>query len=182
MLWLLLPSVVGGTIGALVLLHTPTHVFSLLAPYLVLVASALLASQRAISRRLRSDPEKQTTTRWWVAAILVQGAVAVYGGFFGAGIGILMLATLGLIGLTDIHSMNGLKNLYAAAINGAAIIYFVFSRAVVWSVVGVMVLGTVAGGVGGAYLAHRVGRESVRRIIVGIGLAMTGALLARLYL
>jgi len=100
----------------------------------------------------------------------------------GAGIGILMLATLGLIGLTDIHRMNGLKNLYAAAINGAAIIYFVFRGAVVWDVVAVMVVGTAAGGVGGAYLAHHMGRETVRRIIVGIGLVMTAALLAKLYL
>jgi uncharacterized membrane protein YfcA len=110
-----------------------------------------------------------------------QLALAVYGGFFGAGISIVMLATLGLVGFTDIHRMNGLKNVYAACINGAAMLFFVVTGTVVWSAVAVMVGGAVAGGIGGARLAHRVGRRATRRVIVAIGLAMTVALAVRIY-
>jgi len=181
MYWLLVPSVIGGTLGALLLLRTPTHLFELIAPYLVLAATVLLAVQGRVSRRVHRDPRKAHAPRWWIAAVAVQLAVSVYGGFFGAGIGILMLATLGLIGFTDIHRMNGLKNLYATFINGAAMIYFAVSGTVVWPAVAVMVAGAVAGGVGAAGLAHRVGRQTVRRLIVVIGVAMTIALIVRIY-
>jgi uncharacterized membrane protein YfcA len=142
----------------------------------------LLAGQGRISARVRQDPMKARSARWWWLAVAGQLAVSVYGGFFGAGIGILMLATLGLIGFTDIHRMNGLKNLYATFINGAALVYFVASGAVVWPAVAVMLGGTVAGGMGGARLAHRVGREAIRRVIVAVGVIMTIVLLLRIYL
>lgn len=178
---LVVPSVVGGSVGALILLHTPSHLFELLAPYLVLVASLLLALQGQISRRIHRDAEKARSRTWWTLAVVAQLVVSVYGGFFGAGIGILMLAALGLIGLTDIHRMNGLKNLYATCINGAALVYFIVSGAVVWSVALVMVGGSIVGGFGGARLAHRVGRRTIRRVIVVIGIVMTVALLVRIY-
>jgi uncharacterized protein len=179
---LLLPSVGGGVAGALLLLHTPAGLFERIAPFLVLVATLLLGFQDAITRRIARDPEKAHSTGWWTTAVTAQLVVSVYGGFFGAGIGILMLATLGLIGLTDIHRMNGLKNLYATAINGAALVYFIASGAVLWSVVAVMVLGSIAGGLGGAALARRVGQATMRRLVVVIGASMTIALAAKAYL
>jgi uncharacterized membrane protein YfcA len=180
--WLVLPSIGGGTVGALVLLHTPSRVFELMAPYLVLAATVLLAVQGVISRRVHRDPARARSGRWWAVAVVVQLAISVYGGFFGAGISIVILAVLGLIGFTDIHRMNGLKNLYAACINGAALVYFVASGAVVWSAVAIMVGGTVAGGIAAARFAHRIGRGAIRRVIVGIGIAMAVALLLRVYL
>jgi uncharacterized protein len=181
MFLLLIPSVIGGGVGAVLLLHTPSRLFEVLAPYLVLVATVLLAFQERISTQVRRDPQKARSAGWWMVVVGVQLVVSVYGGFFGAGIGILMLATLGLIGLTDIHAMNGLKNLYALCINGVALLYFIASGAVVWSVVAVMVTGSVAGGLGGARLAHRLGRDTVRRSIVTVGVAMTVALFVKVY-
>ncbi|HEX7807192.1 MAG TPA: sulfite exporter TauE/SafE family protein, partial [Thermoanaerobaculia bacterium] len=97
---------------------------------------------------------------------------ALYGGYFGAGMGILMLAALGLIGLTDMHQMNGLKNVLAVCINGVAAIYFVFAQSVVWSDVVTMMLGTIVGGFVGAKLARKLGRKFVRRFVVCIGFGM----------
>ena len=93
--------------------------------------------------------------------------------------GILMLAALGLIGLTDLHQMNGLKNVLAVAINGIAAIYFAFAKAVAWNDVLVMMIGTIIGGYLGARIARRLGRKFVRAAVVVIGLFMTVALLLK---
>jgi uncharacterized membrane protein YfcA len=114
-----------------------------------------------------------------VFVFLFQFVVGLYGGYFGAGMGILMLAALGLIGLTDMHQMNGLKNVLAVCINGIAAIYFALSAAVVWRDVLVMTVGTIAGGFLGAKIAHRFGRKFVRRAVVAIGLVMTIAMFVR---
>jgi uncharacterized membrane protein YfcA len=149
---------------------------------LVLLATALLAIQDRLARWIGAPADGGRHTGWWaVGAVAGQFVVAVYGGFFGAGIGILMLATLGLLGLTDIHQMNGLKNLFAICINGVAAVYFAISGAVVWSDAGVMAAGAVLGGLGGAGLAHRLGRTFVRRVVIGIGIASATALTIRLF-
>ena len=115
-----------------------------------------------------------------VLGALVQLAIAVYGGYFGAGIGILMLASLGLSGVDDLAVANGLKNLFAAAINGAAIVYFVAGGAVHWATVPPMALGAVAGGWTGARIAQRLPPLVMRWTIVAIGAAMTAATFAAL--
>jgi len=166
---LIVPSLVGGIAGAVLLLRTSTKTFEHLVPWLILGATVLLAFQGVITSR--------TTHRWPLAAIIaMQLLVGVYGGYFGAGIGILMLAALGLIGLTDLHQMNGLKNLLAICINGVAAIYFAFSRAVIWSDAAVMVVAAIAGGFAGAKLAHVLGRKFVRGFVIFVGLAMSVAL------
>jgi uncharacterized membrane protein YfcA len=111
--------------------------------------------------------------------MLFQFCIAVYGGYFGAGIGILMLAALGLLGMTDIHQMNALKNFLALCINGCAAAYFVFAGAVSWRHALVMTAGAIAGGFGGAGLARRLGRTAVRRAVVAVGLAMAISLFYR---
>jgi uncharacterized membrane protein YfcA len=103
----------------------------------------------------------------------MQGLVSIYGGYFGAGVGILMLATLGLIGLTDIHQMNGLKNLLGFAINGIAAVAFLVSGNVQWSAATVMAIAAILGGYSGAHLARRFGRTFARRAVILIGLIMT---------
>jgi uncharacterized membrane protein YfcA len=179
-LLLIWPSIAGGVLGAFLLLRTPTKVFSNLAPILVLLATVLLAMQDRIARRIGSPLGGELESgRWVVGAVVGQFLVSVYGGFFGAGIGILMLATLGLLGLTDIHQMNGVKNLFAICINGVAAIYFAVSGAIVWSVAAVMAVGAILGGFGGAGLAHRLGRTFVRRVVIGIGIASAVALAVR---
>jgi uncharacterized protein len=178
-LLLAVPSLVGGIVGAFLLLHTPQHVFEVMAPFLVLAATVLLAVQEPIGRRLQRTLTDPRSRGWLVGAIGSQLLVAVYGGFFGAGIGILMLAALALLGMTDIHQMNGLKNLLAISINGVAAIYFVAAGAVVWSDAALMAGGAVVGGLTGALLAHRLGREFVQKAVVLIGLASTASLLIR---
>jgi len=185
MLWFGLPSVVGGILGAVLLLRTPPRTFAAIVPYLIFFATVLFAAQERITGALRGrdaaerGPAEAVTRgrAWWAGAILFQFLVAVYGGYFGAGIGILMLAALGLLGLTDIHQMNGLKNFFALCINGVAAAYFIVSGAVNWTDVLVMSAGAVAGGYGGAGLARRLGRAFVRRAVIAIGFAMAVSLL-----
>ena len=90
-----------------------------------------------------------------------------------------MLAALAILGLTDIHQMNGLKNLLASFINGVAALYFAVEGAVLWTDAGLMALGSVAGGLGGAFLAHRLGRRVVRQAVIGIGVAASASLLVK---
>ncbi len=180
--WLALltgPSILGGIVGAVLLLRTPTETFAFLVPYLILGATVLLAAQEPLQRTLLSGSTPHDSKLWWAGAICFQFLVAVYGGYFGAGIGILMLAALGLLRLTDIYQMNGLKNFFALCINGVAAIYFAWSGSVHWLDAAVMAAGAIAGGYGGATLAQRMGRKAVRGIAVAVGLAMAISLLIR---
>jgi len=176
-LWLLtIPSLAGGIAGAVLLLHTPERVFARIVPLLIGGATVLLALQEVITRHL---PHKGATPGWIVFAFTFQFAVGIYGGYFGAGMGILMLAALGLIGLTDLHQMNGLKNVLGLCINGVAAIYFIAHGAVVWSDALIMAAASIVGGFLGARIAHRLGRKFVRGAVVAIGVVMTIALAIR---
>jgi len=106
-------------------------------------------------------------------AIVFQFAVALYGGYFGAGIGILMLASLGFIGFTDIHEMNALKNLLSSLINAVATVWFIGAGLIDWPKAGVMTVGALGGYFIGAHFSQRIPREWVRRSITGIGLAIS---------
>ncbi len=178
-LWLGLPSLVGGALGAFLLLHTSSGTFSRIVPYLILGATALLAAQEQVTKRLQLTSHEQPSRAWWIGAFFFQFLVGIYGGYFGAGIGILMLAALGLLGMTDIHEMNGLKNLFALFINGVAALYFILSGAVIWIDVLVMAIAAITGGYFGAGIARRMGRRFVRRVVIFIGLAMAVSLFFR---
>jgi uncharacterized membrane protein YfcA len=121
----------------------------------------------------------ERTPQFATAAVAFQFLVGVYGGFFGAGIGIMMLAALAILGLTDIHEMNALKNLLAIAINGVAAVYFVAQGAVLWTDAALMAAGSVAGGLGAAVVANRLGRRLVRRAVIAIGIAASASLLLK---
>jgi uncharacterized protein len=181
MLLLVGPSLIGGIGGALLLQITPAPLFKMLVPYLILFATLLFMVNEPFQRWLkgRSDGKPHNAPLWLVWASVFQLLVAIYGGYFGAGIGILMLAALGILGLTDIHQMNGLKNLFALCINGVAAIYFIFAKMVYWPDVVVMAVGAVAGGYGGAGIARRIGRPMVRRIVIAIGFGMALSLLIK---
>ncbi len=186
--WMLLivpPSLLGGLLGALLLLRTPERVFAALVPWLILFATALFATQGPIAaamRRLhparaphRAHGAPPTTA--WPGFLAFAFPVATYGGYFGAGIGIMLLAALGLAGFTDIHQMVGLRNFAGLCINGVAAAYFVARGAVVWPDALVMIVGQVVGGYGGARVARRLGRTFMRRAVVVIGVAMALSLL-----
>jgi uncharacterized protein len=177
---LAVPSLAGGIVGAVLLLRTPQDVFEGLAPVLVFAATVMLAAQEPLSKRIARGSLVGDRSGGFAAAVVVfQFLVGVYGGFFGAGIGIMMLAALAILGLTDIHQMNGLKNLLAILINGVAAVYFAVEGAVLWTDAGLMALGSVAGGLGGAALAHRLGRRVVRQVVIGIGVAASASLLLK---
>ena len=178
LLWLMIPSLLGGITGAMILLHTPEKTFARIVPLLILGATLLLAAQEMITRKLsRFLTSHEDPSRGWVVfAFTFQFLVSIYGGYFGAGMGILMLAALGLIGMKDLHQMNGLKNLLAICINGVAAIYFIIQGAVAWTHVVIMAIASIIGGYAGARLAHRLGRKFVRGAVVVIGLVMTVAL------
>ena len=110
------------------------------------------------------------------AAWIVQFFVAVYGGYFGAGVSILMLAVLGFLGVADIHAANGLKNFFVLCINGVAAIWFIAQRAVHWPAALVLIAGAVVGGYAGARFGRSISRDAARRTVVGIGIAVVVAL------
>jgi uncharacterized protein len=169
---LLGPSILGGILGAILLLRTPSRTFADLVPWLILLATVLLAVQEPASRLAAKLGADGRGPAWWAGALGFQFLVGLYGGYFGAGIGILMLAALGLLGLTDIHQMNGLKNFLAFSINATAALYFAARGAVLWSDGLPMAAAAVCGGLTGAALARKLGRRAVRRAVVGIGLLM----------
>ncbi|HUP24393.1 MAG TPA: sulfite exporter TauE/SafE family protein [Thermoanaerobaculia bacterium] len=178
---LLVPSLVGGAIGSVLLLRTPERTFALLAPFLVLFATLLFILQGLVSRRAKSgfvtagSGDEPASGRWALAALL-QLCVAIYGGYFGAGIGILMLALLGWLGVANIHAANGLKNFFGFCINSVAAVYFIAQGAVVWPAALLVVIGATVGGYSGARFARRIGREKARAAVVVIGLLVTAIL------
>jgi uncharacterized membrane protein YfcA len=166
---LLVPSIVGGVIGSALLLATPERAFRRLAPILVLFATALFAVQLFVKPASGGDRPSPKSGRPLVVAVLAQLAVATYGGYFGAGIGILMLVILGFLGLHDIHAMNGLKNFFGLCINVTAAVIFAARGAVEWRPALLMTLGALLGGYAGARFARRIGQRATRVAVVVIG-------------
>jgi uncharacterized membrane protein YfcA len=180
---LIIPSSIGGVIGAVLLAMTPTEVFDQLVPLLILFATLLFMLQEPVQRMIRSTGKAHEGSRsWLIGALVFQFFVALYGGYFGAGIGILMLAAFGILGYTDIHQMNGLKTLLAVFINGVAALYFMLKGLVVWPEAIIMMAASIIGGVWGARFARRLGQKGVRRIVIVIGFGMALYLLVRAYL
>lgn len=188
-----MPSILGGAAGAVLLLHTSPARFSALVPWLVLGATALFVLQEPVMRAIRrrqlteANSARQTallddaTTTALLPSLpflLYQFLVAVYGGYFGAGAGILMLAALGFMGLSNIHRMNGLKSWGGLCMNAIAALLFAFSRLVDWPVALGMAAGAMVGGYTGSRVAQRVGQRAVRWAIIVIGLGSGLAMLA----
>ena len=178
---LIVPSLIGGIIGAVLLVMTPTEVFDKLIPLLILFATILFMLQDPVQRLVKTTGKAHAGSKGWlIGAMLFQFAVAVYGGYFGAGIGILMLAAFGIMGFTDIHQMNGLKNFLALCINGVAAAYFIWNGMVSWPHALLMAVGAIIGGVWGAGVARRIGPKAVRRIVIIVGFTMAISLLFKL--
>lgn len=179
-------SLAGGVTGAALLLITPSDIFDRLVPFLILFATLLFAAGDTISRRLGTGTTENATsrtrsTRWWAGALLAQFVTAVYGGYFGAGMGIAMLATLNLIGITDIHRANGIKNFLAVCINVSAVAALAAGGLIRPAPALLMAAGASLGGYYGAGLARRLGKVFVRRAIIVVGLAIGTLMLWRLW-
>ncbi len=171
-LFLCLPAALGGALGGWLLVHTPSQTFRFLVPYLVLGGSALLALEPWLRRRLRLAEHHRALLAWRLGSGLAILAISVYGGYFGAGMGILMLAALGLLGVGSLQRANAFKNLFGALLNLAAIAYFLAVGAVVWTLAGWMVVGSAAGGYLGARVAGRIPDGPLRLLMVALGLGV----------
>lgn len=169
-------ALVGGALGALVLILAPAAAFQRLIPYLLLLATLLFAFSGPI-RRLAAHPRTEAIQRRGVPQhtilSMVVLAVAVYGGYFGAGIGLMLLAAFALLGFTDIHAMNAMRTLLAGLSNSAAVLAFVLSGMVDWRYAPLMLAGSVLGGYVGAAAARRVNPHFVRWAVVALGTVLT---------
>lgn len=190
------PSLFGGLAGAILLLRTPGTRFDQIVPWLVFGATMLfvvqqplmaairnrgaargeLAVRRASPVSAREDPATRPPS---LTLLIFQFGVGVYGGYFGAGIGILMLAALGFMGFTNIHRINGLKNWGGLCINATAAMTFALLGLVNWPVAIAMAIGATLGGYAGSRLAQRVPKELVRAAVVVIGLLASVSLFIR---
>ncbi len=174
-------SIAGGALGAWLLIWTPSPTFARLVPFLILFATILFMAQGSINRRLRLQPiVAKPETSWWIGAIVFQFFSSIYGGYFGAGNGILMLAAMGLLGVHDLHRANGIKNFLGICINSVAVLSFSLTQLVVWSDALLMAGGALLGGYFGAQMAVRVGQVWVRRGIVLIGFVIFFAMIWKL--
>jgi uncharacterized protein len=173
MLPLLGASLVGGLAGAFLLLKTPAHTFMQVLPWLTLGATLLFAFGKKLAGGRKSIVEHEANTSALALATFFQLAVAVYGGYFGGGMGIVMLAMLAALGMTDIHAMNALKSVMGFVINGVAVVTFIVAGAIYWKPGSVMIAGGIAGGYVGAHYAQKVPQMWIRIFVVLVGAGMT---------
>ena len=175
LLWRFVPiCLVGAAIGSWLLTQTSDDQFSKLIPFLVLFATVLFFIQGF----LRKGPSPQKTKTLWFSLAL-QLPVAIYGAFFGAGIGILMLASFGFMGMTHIHEMNALKNLLGSLINVVAAVWFIAAGLVNWPQALALTAGALVGYYFGAQLSQRIEPKRVRHVITAIGLVISAVMFWR---
>jgi uncharacterized membrane protein YfcA len=174
--WLILlvgPSLVGGTIGSLLVSRLPPKYFALLVPWLILLAASLLLADSVIPRRKPHGTEHDKHSAVALAGLATfQFFVSVYGGYFGAGIGILMLSSLALMGIGDINRMNAVKTVLTACINGTSVIVFMMDNKIEWAYALPMALCAIVGGYFGARAALKVHPRRVRWAVIAIGFAL----------
>lgn len=176
---LLVPTaVLGGLAGGLLLLNTSERLFRELVPWLILLACGLLASQERVRRWVngRAGRQPQREQPWVILPVF---AAAIYGGYFGAGLSVIVLAVLALVYDDTLTRLNGLKQAIAFSVNVAAAGFFLFSGRVVWQAAVVMAIGALIGGALGGRLASRIAPATLRRAVVGIGVVVALIYLVR---
>ena len=177
---MLVTSVVGSILGAVILLHTSNARFSVLVPFLLLGSTTIFAFGPAITKRARGT--NAVTRVDSPAGIAAQFVIAVYGGFFGAAAGILILALLGLLGLSDLRRANAFKLLLTTSINGVACIPFIIGGAIAWQPAIEMSVGAIgAGGLIGASVVKRLPNSAIRSLVIAVGVTMTAYFFWKLY-
>jgi uncharacterized membrane protein YfcA len=174
-LWFVAPSLMGGLLGAVLLLQSGERMFRAIVPYLIVMACGLLLANEPIGRwmaaRAAAHPRKHAAALW-----LSQFAIAVYGGYFGAGIGILMLAAMAIFLPEDLQAANGIKNFLGGLINAVAAVYFVCIGAAVLETALLMMGAVIVGGLVGARAAQRLPARWLRAAVVAFGLGVAAQL------
>jgi len=178
---LLITSFVGGIIGAFLLLKTPAHTFLRVLPWLMLGATLLFVFGNRLARGHPSSVGHDATTAAILGASIFELVVAVYGGYFGGGVGIVNLAMLAAVGMTDIHAMNALKSILGMAINGIAVLVFIVKDAIYWPQGIVMIVGALVGGYLGAHYAQKLPQAWVRNFVILVGAGMTVCFFVKAY-
>ena len=164
-------GIIGGIIGGILLLHTGERFFRAIVPFLILLASGLLAIQNPMKRWLTRRLSISTKPhRSRVLSTILIGLAAIYGGYFGAGLSVIVLSVMGLTEEDTLTRLNASKQAVSLAVNSAVAVYFIFSSKVVWSVAMVMAVGTLIGGAIGGRFASRIRPDTLRWVIVSIGI------------
>jgi uncharacterized membrane protein YfcA len=178
--WMTVPiAAVGGMAGGVLLIRTGESTFRAIVPYLILVATMLLALQDRLRAWLAMHPKHAERRDSFLGIGVPVGLAAVYGGYFGAGLGVILLAVLGLVLDDTITRLNALKQAVALAANFAAAVYFLFTGEVLWTVVLVMAIGALAGGALGGRLAGRIAPRTLRSVVIGVGFTVALVYLVR---
>jgi uncharacterized membrane protein YfcA len=170
---LLVTSFIGGIAGAFLLLKTPAHTFMRVLPWLMLGATLLFLFGKRLAGKRGSSVGQDATTAAIVAASVFELVVSVYGGYFGGGVGIVNLAMLAAVGMTDIHAMNAFKSILGVAINGVAAVVFIAKGAIYWPQGTVMIVGALIGGYFGAHYAQKLPQVWIRNFVILVGAGMT---------
>ncbi|MEI7775074.1 MAG: sulfite exporter TauE/SafE family protein, partial [Verrucomicrobiota bacterium] len=182
LLWLLVPSFVGGLIGAITLRDTPQRLFEQVVPLLVLFATLLFIAQSKLRKHQPCEESRLPTDGVrFQAALLLQFGVAIYGGYFGAGMSILALAVLGFVGMSNLLAMGATTSLLGLAINGAAGAIFIRAGLVEWPCAIAMALGSLIGGYAATGIARRIGKVALRRFVILVGCSMSTVLFVRVF-
>ena len=183
---LIITGIIGGSLGARILLITPQATFLHLVPWLLLAATLLFVFSGRLTTWVRSragsetsSPDAKTPRLLLIPGLFLQLLIAIYVGYFGAGVGILVLALLAFLGVENIHTMNGIKSLLVSIVNGSALVTFIAAHIVLWPQAVLMLVGAVAGGYGGANLAQRVSPRYVRWAVIVIGFGMSAYFFVR---
>ena len=181
MIPLVVTSVIGGLTGAILLIKTPERTFVHVLPWLLLGATLLFAFGKHLTTRISASISHEASNAAVTVASLYETVVAVYGGYFGGGVGIMNLAMLSALGMTDIHAMNKLKVMLGGVINGVATIAFIATGMIVWPQAMVMAAGSILGGYSSAHYSQKVPQVWVKAFVILIGTAMTIYFFIRAY-
>ncbi len=181
MIPLVVTSVIGGLAGAFLLIKTPAQTFLRVLPWLLLGATLLFAFGKHLTGRISAGISHEASNAAVAVASFYETAVAVYGGYFGGGVGIMNLAMLAALGMTDIHAMNKLKVMLGGVINGVATITFIVTGMIVWPQAMVMTAGSILGGYSSAHYAQKLPQAWVRSFVILVGTAMTIYFFIRAY-
>jgi uncharacterized membrane protein YfcA len=178
---LVLAGFIGGVLGAFLLLNTPERTFRFVLPWLMLGSTLLFVFSKRLAGGRTAVTSRRASNAGIAIASFLELVIAVYGGYFGGGVGIVNLALLGAAGMADIHEMNALKTVLGSAINGVAVLVFVIKGAVYWPQAVVMIVGAVVGGYFGARYALKLRQRWVRDFVIAVGISMTAYFFLRAY-
>jgi uncharacterized membrane protein YfcA len=181
MIPLVITSVIGGLAGAFLLIKTPAQTFLHVLPWLLLGATLLFAFGKHVTGRFSAGITHEASNTAVMVASLYETIVAVYGGYFGGGVGIMNLAMLAALGMTDIHAMNKLKVMLGGVINGVATITFIAAGTILWPQAMVMTAGSILGGYSSAHFSQKLPQTWVKSFVILVGTAMTIYFFIRAY-